>query len=131
MNGSIVPLRALERSAECRPGQAPIPLRSDQFNGEVGSHCSSHASLRSRISLQVRASRSRGGRSSTGPAVNVAGQPGALATWRYRFASSNGMTVTCEPAVTSVSSSAITTRQFDNASDATRWDPAPPTNETL
>src|SRR5919197_2250036 len=123
MNGSIRPLRALERSAECSAGQEPTELRSSQGSGEVGSHGASHSSLRIRISLHARASRSRGGRSTTGPTDGVAGQPGAFDNAGYRLESSRGITVTYEPATTSVSSSGMTTRQLDSASDAIRCEP--------
>jgi hypothetical protein len=78
MNGSIKPLRALARKAECSAGQAATELRSSQLYAELGSQRSSHRSLRIRISLQARASRSRGGRSTTGPVDSVAGHPGIL-----------------------------------------------------
>ena len=108
MNGSIVPARAAFFSAECSCGHDPVPLRSSQRYGEVGSHGSSQRWLRSRISLHAFASRSLGGRNPTGPASSVAGQPGVA----HRFESSSGITVTREPATTSVTSSSITTRQF-------------------
>src|SRR5437867_11236886 len=97
MNGSITPLRAFDRSAECKAGHALTALRSSQVSGEVGSHCSSHRSLRIRISLHVRASRSRGGRSTTGPTDSVAGQPGTFAIAGYRLDSRGGLTVTFQP----------------------------------
>ena len=130
MNGSIVPLRPALRSAACSGGQALGAFRSGHATGDVGSQVSSHPSLRSRISLQARPSRSRGARRRTGPAVSVAGHPGWALTG-YRFDSNSGITVTREPETTSVTSSSMTTRQLDAAIDAIRCEPSPPINETL
>jgi hypothetical protein len=76
MNGSIDPDLAFDRSARNSDGQAAGLFRSCQGNADVGSHGSSQAWLRSRISLHDRPSRYRGGRSNTAPAVSSAGQPG-------------------------------------------------------
>ena len=118
------PSRLAQRRAQRRPG-AHGRCRSAQLIGEVGSHGSSHCSLRSRISLHAAPSRSRGGRSATG-----SGRPARPATRacarshrRQRFESSSGITVTREPATTSVTSSSMTTRQFDEAIDAIRCEP--------
>ena len=160
-NGNIVPARPALRSAEHSGAQAERACRSVQFWDELGSHGSSHWRLAVRTVLQVEPSRNRGGRNWTGPAPSWAGQartfddigPPESAEKRIeqdradertgragerssaragqRCDSNNGITVTLEPACTFVTSSSMTTRQFEDAIEAIKCEPAPPTSDTL
>ena len=92
-NGSDVPCRAWRRSVRSICVKTPSVCRSRPAcsgiavtPGGVASHGASQASLRSRISTQAAPSRSRRGRSPTGPSRRVAGHPGALSRDHLRRA---------------------------------------------